>query len=401
MVLLDDCRTRLRGALALLQRIGVAKDAQVSAGFQHIKAELRRLDADLQRTSDRPSVAEKQLVQSVQRRLYQFSTSAGKLLRASNARNAFEWFSPFAALFRKIVNGQEHENDVIVFSSEWHCNLELERLPLQFGNSQSTRTRFAWFVGYPAFESENPHVLPVVGHEIAHALWHRRKLETLFKNRVQQGIDKSFREESKTSEAAEKARENACRQLEELFCDTVGALLFGPSFLYAFRYLLAPAGLSHGVRHTAGYPDLMQRAQHLIDLSSQFHWPLPRGFSEVFEPGIAPPEFAVVDEMVRPLQHLVSAAAIALMRNVAEGELYSADETHKVLQDFSCGFPCSKSVRVSSIINASYQLRDGHATWHPELNMPQEERQWLLSDLVFKSLELRQFRSQSDPELNQ
>lgn len=105
--------------------------------------------------------------------------------------------------------------------------------------------------------------------------------------------------------------------------------------------------------------------------------------------------------MVRPLQHLVSAAAIALMRNVAEGELYSADETHKVLQDFSCGFPCSQSVRVSSIINASYQLRDGHATWHPELNLPQEERQWLLSDLVFKSLELRQFRSQSAPELNQ
>lgn len=278
MVLLDDCRTRLRGALALLQRIGVAKDAQVSAGFQHIKAELRRLDADLQRTSDRPTVAEKQLVQSVQRRLYQFSISAGKLLRASNARNAFEWFSPFAALFRKIVNGQEHENDVIVFSSEWHCNLELERLPLQIGNSQSAKTRFAWFVGYPAFESENPHVLPVVGHEIAHALWHRRKLESLFKNRVQEGIDRSFREESKTSEAAEKARENACRQLEELFCDTVGALLFGPSFLYAFRYLLAPAGLSHGVRHTAGYPDLMQRAQHLIDLSSQFHWPLHEVF---------------------------------------------------------------------------------------------------------------------------
>jgi len=107
MVLPDDCRTRLRGALALLQRIGVAKDAQVSAGFQHIKAELRRLDADIQRTSDRPTAAEKQLVQSVQRRLYQFSTSAGKLLRASNARNAFEWFSPFAALRQQSVIKQQ------------------------------------------------------------------------------------------------------------------------------------------------------------------------------------------------------------------------------------------------------------------------------------------------------
>lgn len=392
MVLLDDCRTRLRGALDLLQRIGVARDPQVREGFQFIKGELTRLDSVIQRTHGRSNVAEYSLVQSVQIRIYQISRSAGRLLRASNARNAFEWFAPFAALFRKVVNGSKHANDVVVFSSEWHSNLELERLPLEL----DSRQRFAWFIGYPAFESENPHVLPVVGHEIGHALWYRKDCECLFKVLVEKGIRNHFGNQRANSVEARNTKKSVYRQLEELFCDTVGALLFGPSFLHAFRYLLAPAGLSHGVRKTASYPDISRRAQYLIELSSQLNWPLPREFSKVFLPGTAPPEFQVVDDLVQPLQQWVTKAAINLMQNVARTELYCHEETQTVLKDFSRGRPCTTSVRVSSIINASYLLRDGHGQWLPELTVPQEERDWLLSDLVFKSLELMQFSAQAE-----
>jgi hypothetical protein len=105
MVLLDDCRTRLRGALELLHRVGVAKDPQIREGFQYLKNELRRIDGEIQSTNEELSFAQLQLLKSNQSSLHRISIYAGRLLRASNARNAFEWFAPFASLFRKVVNG--------------------------------------------------------------------------------------------------------------------------------------------------------------------------------------------------------------------------------------------------------------------------------------------------------
>lgn len=396
MVLLDDCRTRLRGALELLHRIGVAKDPQIRAGFQYLKNELRRIDGEIQSTNEELSFAQLQLLQSNQGSLHRISIYAGRLLRASNARNAFEWFAPFASLFRKVVNGSDFPDDLLVFSSEWHYNLEVTWFPLQTGESAEPSLRhFAWFIGYPAFESENPHVLPVVGHEIGHAFWHRRECEQIFTPKVSHSIEKQFGKKAVTEKELW-VRKNVIRQVEELFCDTVAALLFGPAFLYAFRYLLAPSGLGAGKRQNAGYPDVRQRAQYLIDFSSQSGWKLPTDFAAVFREANGLPEFEIVDKMIENLYPLVIDTAKIMLSNFAADELYSHPETQAVLQDFSRAIPCRSSVRVSSIINAGYLLRDGHADWSPEVQVPTEERQLLLADLVFKSLEMIQFRRHAE-----
>ncbi len=391
MVLRDDCRIRLRGALELLQRIGVARDPQIREGFQHLRNEIRRIDSAIQQTSEELSAAQQQLLQTMQSRLFRISIYAGKLLRASNARNAFEWFGPFASLFRKVVNGCEYANDLIVFSSEWHYNLEVARMPLRAVDADSSTTRnIAWFIGYPAFESENPNVLPIVGHEIGHALWHRKQSETLFTRKVDELIKSHVDKNNVTSKEAIGVRKYVVQQLEELFCDTVAALLFGPAFLYAFRYLLAPSGLTSGQRQNAEYPDVKTRAQYLIDLSAKSGWSLPTDFAVVFQETKGQADFEIVDGMVGQLQPLVTRAATVLLKNVAADELYSLDETQLVLQDFSRALPCSTPVRVSSLINAGYLLLEGHACFEPGRQVSREDRAVLLSELVFKSLELLQ-----------
>jgi hypothetical protein len=319
------------------------------------------------------------------------SIYAGKLLRASNARNAFEWFGPFASLFRKVVNGRGHTNDLVVFSSEWHYNLEVTSMPLQTEEAGELRDRaFAWFIGYPAFESENPLVLPVVGHEIGHAFWHRKDSSGLFTQVVNRLINSHFGKENATSKKASWTKEHVLRQVEELFCDTVAALLFGPSFLYAFRYMLAPSGLNSGERRNAGYPDVRKRAQYLIDLSKNLGWSLPTDFADVFQATIGEVEFGIVDGMVDTLQPWVEKVATIQLRNFAPDEFYSLDETQLVLRDFSRALPCSIPVRVSSLINAGYLLLEGHACFEPGRQVPREDRAGLLSELVFKSLELLQ-----------
>jgi hypothetical protein len=400
MVLRDDCRIRLRGALELLQRIGVARDPQIREGFQHLRNEIRRIDSAIQQTSEELSAAQQQLLQTMQSRLFRISIYAGKLLRASNARNAFEWFGPFASLFRKVVNGCEYTNDLIVFSSEWHYNLEVARMPLHAVDvGSSTEQNIAWFIGYPAFESENPNVLPIVGHEIGHALWHRKQSETLFTPKVDELIESHFVENNATSREAIGVRKHVFRQIEELFCDTVAALLFGPSFLYAFRYLLAPSGLSLGQRQNAGYPDVRTRAQYLIDLSKNQGWSLPTDFADVFQATNGEAEFGIVDGMVHQLQPLVTQAATVLLTNVAPDEFYSFDETQQVLQDFSRALPCRAPVRVSSLINAGYLLLEGHASFEPGRQVHREDRAVVLSELVFKSLELSQHQHHAQFEI--
>lgn len=399
MVLLHDCRIRLRGALELLQRIGVAGDPQIREGFQHLRNELRQIDRAIQHTSEELSEAQQQLVQTMQSRLYRVSIYAGKLLRASNARNAFEWFGPFASLFRKVVNGCEYANDLIVFSSEWHYNLEVARMPLHAVDvGSSTEQNIAWFIGYPAFESENPNVLPIVGHEIGHALWHRKRSEALFTRKVDELIKSHVDKNNVTSKEAIGVRKYVVQQLEELFCDTVAALLFGPAFLYAFRYLLAPSGLTSGQRHNAGYPDVRTRAQYLIDLSAKCGWSLPTDFAVVFEEAKGLADVKIIDAIVDQLQPLVTRAATDLLENVAPDEFYSLDETQRVLQDFSRALPCSTSVRVSSLINAGYLLLEGHACFETGRQVSREDRAVLLSELVFKSLELLQHQHHAQSE---
>lgn len=395
-VLRDDCRTRLRGGFDLLQRIGVAEDRQIRDGFAYLRGELQRLDGQILSIGTNPTLAQLQLLQGILILLQGTSLYAGKLLRASNPRNAFEWFSPFAALFRKVVNGEKFPDDLVVFSSDWQYSMELRRMSMRgVSAGASVAPRTAWFIGYPAFESENPHVLPVVGHEIGHALWYRETCETILIDSVGDRLKNSSVRHG-TSKETTLVKKHVLRQLEELFCDTVAALLFGPAFLYAFRYMLAPSGHSHGQRGNPGYPDVYERSIYLTKLAEKFGWTLPKEFSSVFLPATAGPEFSTVDGIVTDLQTRVTNVAVEKLGNVALDEFYSEEETQVVLQDLRRCVPCRSSVRVSSIINAGYLLRDGHADWSPEVQVPTEERQSLLADLVFKSLEMIQFRRHAE-----
>ena len=115
-------------------------------------------------------------------------------------------------------------------------------------------------IGVPAFESANPLVVSLAGHELGHNVWNDHDLGSKFgsvlRNEVLAAIKGPFWAEfSNYCQRANNANLTtdmfvqqawlptfayAKRQLEEVFCDMMGLRLFAEAYLHAFAYLLSP-----------------------------------------------------------------------------------------------------------------------------------------------------------------
>jgi hypothetical protein len=186
----------------------------------------------------------------------------GFILRSTNVRNAFEVHFPLKRLIETAIGKRAR----LIMSSEWKF------VPFTYPMTLDILPDYV-LVGGPASEADNALIVPLAGHEIGHSAWrhHNIRGEILVEtvSAVSSAIAGSPLQRDHLlrlgwgpggdlSVIQQMALKFALKQLEELFCDIFGLYVFGPSYLYAYEYFLAPGG---GPRsHT--YPSSLARVQY-------------------------------------------------------------------------------------------------------------------------------------------
>ena len=233
--------------------------------YSHIRDALLQLEKVFrrQRTSldkltskSRPPIAKNACSQSLAV-LFNYTPYLGFVLRATNVRNAFEIYAPVLRLARRLL-GPETK---LLLSSEWDYSpfvyLPTAELP-----------RFV-LIGVPAYESSNPLLISLAGHELGHNVWSQedmgRKLDAALRGEVHKALTTTFwsdyqqiypntpQSDLLTNMFAQQtwlpAHVFAKRQLEEIFCDAIGLRLFSEAYLHAFAYLLSPCVPGEALAH--------------------------------------------------------------------------------------------------------------------------------------------------------
>jgi hypothetical protein len=196
--------------------------------------------------------------------LFNYTPFLGFILRSTNVRNAFEIYSPLLRLAKQLLG----PDTKLLLSSEWDYSPYILTAP--------DLPEFV-LIGVPAFESSNPLVMALSGHELGHNAWSRNLLIRKFGADIDSEVltalqgkywaeFQSFQPSAKKSDLTTNmfvrpawlpALAYSQRQLEELFCDAMGLRLFGEAFLHSFAYLLSPS--VQGERFPY-YPSVPRRA---------------------------------------------------------------------------------------------------------------------------------------------
>ncbi|MBU6298649.1 MAG: hypothetical protein KJS68_10430, partial [Alphaproteobacteria bacterium] len=236
----------------------------------------------------------------------------GYILRSSNVRNAFEVFDPLMDMCKALLGPDVR----LIYSSEWDYSPFMQSF-------SSPKLMNVVVVGLPAHESGNALLIPVVGHELGHAKWHKSGVLSSLKDEVSKTIldyvmdnldDIVGPDNAKTymSEADPRqlvalmvgevgeAQDAAEQQCEEVFCDMVGTRIFGASYLRAFAYLLFPSP-AESERFNFCYPSNTARMKYMKDAAKHFGTPVSDDFGADFED--TPPK-----DLRPQLQHVLTAA---------------------------------------------------------------------------------------------
>lgn len=268
-------------------------------------------------------------------------------------------------------------------------------------------------IGVPAFESSNPLLIALAGHELGHNIWAKEKIsqdfEAKLKNNVLNEIrgkhwidfhsycptaDKTNLESNMfVQKAWVPALTFARRQLEEVFCDMIGLRLFGNSYLYAFAYLLAPG--PPGER-TPIYPKIHDRIAYLLDACTRKNIQSPPDYDKLFETqsdisdSVNRILVGVADDAIRPLVNEVADRAFAF----ADGKgapTPSEDSVSSIVKELNMVIPANESSELTDIINAGWKCFHNDTLWQDLEQIPREERVKVLHDLLLKSLEVTEY----------
>lgn len=333
--------------------------------------------------------------------IFRFHPIMGFILRSTNVRNSFEFFDPILRLARKLLG-----NDAkLMFSSEWQFS------PFTYPLVFSELPNFV-LIGLPASESGNSLVIPLAGHELGHSVWRRSGLGTSLDKKIEQAVIECFKRNWISFEKLFPGNYNrdniesdlvlrsiwlpsyklSKRQCEEVFCDILGTRMFGTSYLYAFKYLLAP---NFGGKRSDIYPDLRSRASYILRTSNHFGFEELEDYEKDF---IENPKnydqksqfqlkmsdnatFSMVDYLIRKAEDISIDANIPLSTNKKSSIIFDS---------FKQGIPHDGAESLADIINAGWKIyadKGIRATcdWN-ELNLFRG-----LNAIIFKTIEVMEF----------
>lgn len=340
-------------------------------------------------------------------RIYQYLPILGLLLRSTNTRNSFEAYYAFAEIAQALIGPRAS----VIFSSEWDFS------PLTYPMNVSVLPDYV-LLGMPSPESSNALILPLAGHELGHSVWRNEQLENKFAAVVQNeareylkgswsGFIQAFPEHASIQPTDDELSNNmflnfvisdivqiALSQIEEIFCDGVGAHLFGQSYALAFHYLLAP---SLGGSRPIDYPTMQNRADFIanlggIDLTlhgfpdykSEFVDRLPKmPARETFTSSAA-------DAIGIKLAATMYSEAQSIV--ISKAKIFAAEPSAQagILKKFQNGVPAREPRSLPDIVNAGWAYFQSEA---PTFQESERELVEWISELILKSIEVLEFRS--------
>lgn len=412
MPLVDDAKSKLAGALAEVQKLKASEFPHNDSrdALENIEGVFHELTGNL---NDLAEDSDEQLIKAecaeVNKQLARNLPLLGHILRSTNIRNAFEFHGPVLQIAQKLLG----EDVKLILSSEWEFS------PFSYPPIYSHLIDFV-FIGFPASESSNSLIIPLVGHELGHLVWQKKKykdqLSLEVRNAIINGIKKRWQDFKIIflGTVGDVNQDNlmtdlvlipiwgtsyrwALRQCEEVFCDFLGLMIFGVSYLFAFEYILSPyLGESRSPR----YPSIIDRVRYLSKAASRFGIEVPVGYSENFsnEP----------EELKRHEKYLatVSDNAVATILDrlmvlaegaVAEAGLYlpKTDAADRVYKAFEMLVPACDIGNLGELVNGGWKARldqnlwyNNKAVWH--------RREQVINDLLLKSIEVMEVEGLMD-----
>jgi len=313
----------------------------------------------------------------------------GVISRSTEVRNAFEIFQPLWRIASSLLDNQT----ILILSSEWdyvpHVYLDIKETPTLI------------MIGLPAFEANNPLVIPLAGHELGHPVWRRfglgKQIHPLLDSAIIRTIKKTKREfkavhnevvpNDLRAPSANKywtaASGWAIRQAEEIFCDFVGLRIFGSSYANAFAYLMAPTQAS---QRSFEYPNMKKRAMHLKRAAQAYNITSPRKYSEFFTDKIGPS-----DRKAKYLLSLADSAVDSIIPKLIEladaqldGKIprISLSKERMIKKRFLLQVPAERTGGLCNIINAGWAIynKKGFSAKNGNLDV--------LFEVILKSLEI-------------
>ena len=427
---------RVRSVLQEIDRIASSEFPNEAA--RDALARIRELFVEHQDTlqsiddpSSDPAVIDV-VCQDVLTNLAEYLPLLGFILRSTNVRNAFELHAPLTRLCRQVVDS----NSRLVLSSEW------EYSPLIF--MEAPRLEEFVFIGFPAHESGNPFILPLAGHELGHAAWHRdanalwrisfeRALEQQIVIGLRSNLAK-FRElypdhqKVKPDELANDwvvqqtwapAFEWAKKQSEEYFCDLFGIRIFGESFLHAFSYLLSPS--MHGERPVY-YPNFGRRIKAQMEAAKVYGINVPTDYENAFGDLMEPDDVEahkkflvgladlaadhLVDQLIQHVESLLSMPTIKSWKvaNPKTGTLRKdgtpeppniphpqiEESLQRIQRDFFDVAPAEDSGGLALLLNAAWSVLQSNRTLN---GIGDDEKEPVLREILLKSIEAFEYET--------
>lgn len=320
----------------------------------------------------------------------EYTAILGFVLRSTNVRNAFELHYVMKCLVERVLG----QDTYLLISSEW------DFVPFTYPIGIDLLPR-AVLLGSPAPESENPLIIPLAGHEIGHSAWRTSNVEDSLNEAVMSAVDVAIAAQVGTPSTVEEENDlraeisvmrdrcafYALQQLEEIYCDLLGLYLFGPSYLYAFDYLLGPGG-SDRLLH---YPSDAKRMEILAATADQLAIGVDAGLrdrwtmvqcSKEDETSLAIIDHAV-GETLETLKLHVRAFVTGLGLAPPTGENIA-----RVKAAFERGQPYAETASLGEIISAGWVLLRSNG----DLANDDDRKSYkVLCDLIWKTIEVTEY----------
>jgi hypothetical protein len=346
--------------------------------------------------------------------LWEYLPRLGFILRSTNVRNAFELFGPILRLAREVLEPKVPKGKRktrLLLSSEWEYSLLTFREDPYLPNFV--------LIGLPAHESANPLLLPLVGHELGHSVWAKRKLQNEFAPRIAAEVvkiiaqpswrtqyEKLFQKKGVTvakllsdldlRKTWQPSMHWALRQAEETFCDFLGLNIFGPSFLKAFAYLLSP---NHGHGRSLSYPSFLARIENQIKAAQAYGIAVPNDYDTLFAPdapmALTPGDsfrLAMADEALKRTTDEIIKRVEKILDNT-NLTTYTDKEVETTKERLCALVPAENSASLSEILNAAWQVYDNYPkSWnkHPQIKKGKAK---VLKELVLKTIEVFEIKT--------
>lgn len=376
-------------------------DVLAESSFPHddgkqVLSTIRERFVELEQLLDLPPTASDDLADRIcfhiSEVISEYTEILGLVLRSTNVRNAFELHYVLKGMVRQVL---DKETDLLI-SSEWAFvpftyPIGIELLP------------DVVLIGSPAPESENPLIVPLAGHEIGHSAWRLTDVEDAFSDRLNQAVDVAIQAHKRVidektndddlvtrSSAAvlrDRCAEHALHQLEEIYCDLVGLHLFGPSYLYAFSYLLGPGGSDRSL----DYPSDAQRMEILAGTADELGIEVDPALRTQWTASSCPPDqrrFAnIVDDAVAALVADLKTHVRDFMdrRGIAPP---TASGIEKVYAAFVAREPYPEQASLGEIISAGWKFLQ------QEAGLAEKDKRAtykVLCDLIWKTIEVAEY----------